>query len=86
MAEEFQYQWTDNPTVSGVSQCNTDVLNDCLMHLKYDKKDGGSGHQLFDVVYKDHVLEYGVDLKGFGQFGSYVYKDAIAGSRYGYPD
>lgn len=43
MAEEFQYQWTDNPTVSGVAECNTDILNDCLMHLKYDKKEGGAG-------------------------------------------
>lgn len=36
MAETKLYEWTDNPTVSGVAQCNTDVLNDCLMHLKYD--------------------------------------------------
>ena len=28
-----EYIWTDNPTVSGVSVCDTDVLNDCLMHL-----------------------------------------------------
>ena len=32
MAE--QYQWTDNPTESGVALCDTDVLNDCLMYLK----------------------------------------------------
>lgn len=31
-----KYVWTDNPTVAGISQCNTDVLNDCLMHLKYN--------------------------------------------------
>lgn len=30
------YEWTDNPTVSGVSVYDPDVLNDCLMHLKYD--------------------------------------------------
>lgn len=30
------YEWTDNPTVSGVSLYDPDVLNDCLMHLKYD--------------------------------------------------
>jgi hypothetical protein len=36
MAEENLYKWTDNPTVSGVAKCDTDVLNDCLMHLKYE--------------------------------------------------
>lgn len=30
------YEWTDNPTVSGVSVYDPDVLNECLMHLKYD--------------------------------------------------
>ena len=30
------YIWVDNPTVSQVSTYNPDVLNDCLMHLKYD--------------------------------------------------
>lgn len=30
------YDWTDNPTVSGVSVYDPDVLNDCLMHLKYN--------------------------------------------------
>ena len=85
MAEEFQYQWTDNPTVSGVAKCDTDVLNDCLMHLKYDKKDGGTGLQLFDTILKDHVLTY-EESKGLELQGTYVYKDAVAGSRYGYPD
>jgi hypothetical protein len=33
------YKWTDNPTESGKSNCNTDVLNECLMHLKYDLLD-----------------------------------------------
>ena len=86
MAKEFQYQWTDNPTVSGVAECNTDILNDCLMHLKYDKKEGsGLGLQLFDLIEKDHILTY-EESKGLALLGSYVYKDAVAGSRYGYPD
>lgn len=38
MAEENLYKWTDNPTVSGVAKCDTDVLNDCLMHLKYENE------------------------------------------------
>ncbi len=33
-----KYSWTDNPTVSGVAICDTDILNDCLMHLKYENK------------------------------------------------
>lgn len=46
MADE--YDWTDNPTQSGVAKCNTDILNDCLMHLKYDKQSGG-GLELCDI-------------------------------------
>jgi hypothetical protein len=38
MAEENLYKWTDNCCVSGVAKCDTDVLNDCLMHLKYDNE------------------------------------------------
>lgn len=85
MAEEFQYQWTDNPTVSGVAKCNTDILNDCLMHLKYDKKDGGLGFNLFDTKVSDYILE-GDETLGWALQGTYVYKNAIAGSHYGYPD
>ena len=28
------YNWVDNPTVSGVSVCDTDILNDDIMWLK----------------------------------------------------
>lgn len=31
---DIKPEWTDNPTVSGVSLCNTDILNDDLMYLK----------------------------------------------------
>ena len=43
-----EYTWTDNPTVSGVSKCDTDVLNECLMHLKYNNK-SGAGLELCDI-------------------------------------
>ena len=46
---------------------------------------GGSGLQLFDTILKDHVLTY-EESKGLALQGTYVYKEAIAGSRYGYPD
>lgn len=88
MTEEVQYPWTDNPTVSGVAECNTDILNDCLMHLKYDKKydkKEGSGHDLFDLVLKDHNLSFD-ESKGFALLGTYVYKTGVSGTRYGYPD
>ena len=45
----------------------------------------GSGFQLFDLVTKDHVLSF-EESKGFAQLGTYVYKEAVPGSRYGYPD
>lgn len=46
---------------------------------------GGSGYNLFDLKYSDHILD-GSEAKGFALLGSYVYKTAVAGSRYGYPD
>lgn len=46
---------------------------------------GGSGYQLFDIVMKDHVLSYEESL-GLAPLGTYVYKEAIASTRYGYPD
>ena len=36
------YNWTDNPTEAGVSEYSPDVLNENLMHLKYDNKSGVS--------------------------------------------
>lgn len=44
-----------------------------------------SGYNLFDLKYSDHILE-GNEAKGFALLGSYAYKTAVAGSRYGYPD
>ena len=46
---------------------------------------GGGGLQMFDTILKDHVLTY-EETKGLALQGTYVYKDAVAGSRYGYPD
>lgn len=31
-----QYTWADNPTAAKVAVCDPNVLNSCLMHLKYD--------------------------------------------------
>lgn len=72
------YTWTDNPTVSGVSPCNTDVLNECLMHLKYNQ-DKGDGFKLFDIKITDRKL-VGVDAVGWMLQGGLVtmtYPDAV---------
>lgn len=46
---------------------------------------GASGFKPFDPSLKDHILTY-EETKGWALQGTYVYKDAVAGSRYGYPD
>ena len=43
------------------------------------------GISMFDTILKDHILTY-EETKGLALQGTYVYKEAIAGSRYGYPD
>lgn len=43
------------------------------------------GISMFDTILKDHVLTY-EESKGLALQGTYVYKDAIAGERYGYSD
>lgn len=45
----------------------------------------GSGFSLFDIVQKDHILSF-EESKGLAMLGSYVYKNGVAGSRYGYAD
>ena len=72
------YTWTDNPTVSGVSPCNTDVLNECLMHLKYNQEKG-DGFKLFDIKITDRKL-VGVEAVGWMLQGGLVtmtYPDAV---------
>lgn len=77
-----EFIWTDNPTVSGVSKCDTDVLNDCLMHLKYNND---NAYKLFDTRITDYILNFD-ETEGFALQGTYVYKTAIVGERYGYPN
>lgn len=55
------------------------------IHWEEIEMGGGSGYQMFDIVMKDHVLSYEETL-GLAPLGTYVYKEAIAGTRYGYPD
>jgi hypothetical protein len=52
-----------------------------LLPMTEDK----TGLVLFDTILKDHVLTY-EESKGLALQGTYVYKNAVAGERYGYPD
>ena len=52
-----------------------------LLPMTEDK----TGLVLFDTILKDHILTY-EESKGLALQGTYVYKEAIAGSRYGYAD
>lgn len=45
----------------------------------------GLGFNLFDLVVKDQILTF-EESKGLAQLGTYVYKEGVLGSRYGYPD
>ena len=45
----------------------------------------GTGDYMFDTRLVDHELTY-EESKGWALQGTYVYKEAVAGSRYGYPD
>lgn len=73
------------------SLTNSNLGNPLSDETKWKKVDlgGGSGtgggFSLFDVVEKDHILSFEESM-GFGLLGTYVYKDAVPGSRYGYPD
>lgn len=58
------YIWTDNPTKSGVAVCNTDILNECLMHLKYNAQSGGSSVTPFCVNSGNTDLNGDGDLIG----------------------
>ena len=64
---------------------NTNALDNPSLWEEVEFSGGGTGLQMFDTVLKDHILTY-EESKGLALQGTYVYKEAIAGSRYGYPD
>lgn len=82
--ENNPYKFTDNPTVSGVSICDTDVLNEDIMHLKW-RLDNETASSLFDLVEKDHELTF-EESDGYEKLGNYAYKNGVSGVRYGYPE
>ena len=86
---------------NSISSTKTTILNDIefvadgekeeILGLADEIKDSAEdiinrvGLNMFDTILKDHVLTY-EESKGLALQGTYVYKEAIAGSRYGYPD
>ena len=68
-----------------------DAGKDEIQELTNEIKDSAEdiinrvGISMFDTILKDHLLTY-EESKGLALQGTYVYKEAIAGSRYGYPD
>ena len=54
------YLWTDNPTKEGEAEYSPEILNQCLMHLKYNNSD----FSLFDYKIVDHLLT-GNNLAGW---------------------
>ena len=73
-----------------VSLQNDNINHNPLIDTQYWKLFTGSdtnsvGNNLFDPVFKDHLLTY-EEKFGLELLGEYVYKTAVAGTRYGYPD
>jgi hypothetical protein len=74
---ETKYKWTDNPTESGIAKCDTDVLNDCLMYLKYENS--STGYEVGDIIFRTlptndaskHLLD-GTVLDGNGIYKGFV--------------
>ena len=64
---------------------NTNTLDNSSLWEEVEFSGGGTGLQMFDTILKDHILTY-EESKGLALQGTYVYKEALAGSRYGYPD
>lgn len=71
--------------IESLSIADKDLSNITEAGKEVIKKAAGSGLSMFDLVVKDHILSY-EESKGLALQGSYVYKDAVPGSRYGYPD
>lgn len=40
MTNDKNHEWVDNPTEAGVAECDPDILNDCLMYLRYNAASG----------------------------------------------
>jgi hypothetical protein len=64
---------------------NVGTASNQIWDIDIPSGDKGLGFQMFDIAIKDHILSY-EETFGFELQGNYIYKEAIAGERYGYPD
>ena len=92
---------TKDTAIDSINNTKTTILNDIefvaegekeeIRDLADDIKESAEdiinrvSLSMFDTILKDHILTY-EESKGLALQGTYVYKEAIAGSRYGYPD
>lgn len=68
-----KYNWVDDPCISGKSPCDTDILNENLMHIKYDvtdeiqKKADDAINEVANAVAVQRIYDCGIstDTKGF---------------------
>ena len=79
-----------NEAVEGIENASEEQkkeITDLANVIKENAEDIASrtSFAMFDTVLKDHILTY-KESKGLALQGTYVYKEAVAGSRYGYPD
>ena len=75
---------TNNGTYQGIDIILKDASGQYLFPYTGEKYRGGA-YSLFDPVIKNRILSYD-ESQGFAQSGTYFYKEALAGTRYGYPD
>lgn len=92
---------TKTNAVTEINSTKTTILNDIEFVADGEKKEiedladlikenaeeiaSRTSFAMFDTILKDHILTY-EETKGLALQGTYVYKSAIAGERYGYPD
>ena len=81
MALQDEHTFTDNPTEAGVAECDPDVLNDCLMYLRYNAASGNGippmavknkevirVNNIYDLTWEDpdNSIINGVELATWG--------------------
>ena len=73
-----------NTTQTGTNELN--AIKEEVIDLKNELAESGMyKFNLFDTKIADHILE-GHEANGWALQGTWVYKEAIAGERFGYPD
>lgn len=80
------YDWVGTKAEYDNGILNGSISDDWVCWITDDETSSTiNKRDLFDVVYKDHILSYEESF-GYAQLGTYVYKEAVLNSHYGYPD